>query len=109
MHAWQPGDATGKLVGVRLPAEDSALHDHRQPSITCSYYAANFVLTLRLVTASVALPHVVHAVALASAIIDRLVHRGQVVSLKGPSWRIKDRPLLGDPPATSTAEGGPDA
>ena len=29
MHAWQPGDATEKLVGVRLPLRDSALRDQR--------------------------------------------------------------------------------
>jgi hypothetical protein len=31
-------------------------------------------------------------VSLAAALIDRLLHHGQVVYLKGPSWRTRDRP-----------------
>lgn len=32
---------------------------------------------------------------LAAAIVDRLLHHGQVFYLKGPSWRTKDRPPTG--------------
>jgi DNA replication protein DnaC len=41
---------------------------------------------------------VVQDVSLAAAIVDRIVHHGQVFYLKGPSWRAKDRPELGGPP-----------
>lgn len=34
-------------------------------------------------------------VSLAAAIIDRLLHHGQVFYLKGPSWRLKGMPLSG--------------
>ena len=40
---------------------------------------------------------VVQDVSLATAIVDRIVHHGQVFYLKGPSWRAKDRPELGGP------------
>ncbi len=40
---------------------------------------------------------VVQDVSLAAAIVDRIVHHGQVFYLKGPSWRAKDRPELGGP------------
>lgn len=40
---------------------------------------------------------VVQDVSLAAAIVDRIVHHGQVFYLKGPSWRAKDRPDLGGP------------
>ena len=52
-------------------------------------------------------PQLVHDVALASAIIDRLVHRGQVFYLKGPSWRTKDRQLPGEPAPASAADAAP--
>jgi DNA replication protein DnaC len=42
---------------------------------------------------------VVQDVSLAAAIVDRIVHHGQVFYLKGPSWRAKDRPDVGGPPA----------
>lgn len=37
----------------------------------------------------------VQDVSLAAALIDRLLHHGQVFYLKGPSWRTKDRPESG--------------
>jgi DNA replication protein DnaC len=38
--------------------------------------------------------HVVQDVSLAAALVDRLLHHGEVFYLKGPSWRTKDRPTL---------------
>jgi DNA replication protein DnaC len=35
---------------------------------------------------------IVQDVSLAAALVDRLLHHGQVFFLKGPSWRTKDRP-----------------
>jgi DNA replication protein DnaC len=32
-------------------------------------------------------------ISLAAALVDRLMHHGQVFYLKGPSWRTKDHPL----------------
>lgn len=43
---------------------------------------------------------IVQDVSLAAAIVDRLLHHGQVFYLKGPSWRTRDRPL----PTASTEE-----
>ena len=37
----------------------------------------------------------VQDMSLAAAIVDRLLHHGQVFYLKGPSWRTKDRPQTG--------------
>jgi len=37
----------------------------------------------------------VQDMSLAAAIVDRLLHHGQVFYLKGPSWRTKDRPPTG--------------
>jgi len=34
--------------------------------------------------------HIVQDVSLAAALVDRLMHHGQVFYLKGPSWRTKD-------------------
>jgi DNA replication protein DnaC len=45
---------------------------------------------------------VVQDASLAAAVVDRLVHHGQVFYLKGPSWRTKDRLDLG-PTATEAA------
>jgi DNA replication protein DnaC len=45
---------------------------------------------------------IVQDTSLAAAVVDRLVHTGQVFYLKGPSWRTKDRPDLG-PTATEAA------
>ena len=35
----------------------------------------------------------------AAAMIDRLVHHAEILSLKGDSYRLKDRDLGGRPPA----------
>lgn len=39
---------------------------------------------------------IVQDVSLAAAIVDRLMHHGQVFYLKGPSWRTRGRPEPGD-------------
>jgi DNA replication protein DnaC len=44
---------------------------------------------------------ITHDVSLASAIIDRLLHHGEVFYLKGPSWRLKGR----SPDLASDTEG----
>lgn len=44
-----------------------------------------------------------HDTSLAAAIVDRLLHHGQVFYLKGPSWRTKDRTPTG---ASGTESGG---
>ncbi len=36
--------------------------------------------------------HIVQDVSLAAALVDRLMHHGQVFYLKGPSWRTRGRP-----------------
>jgi DNA replication protein DnaC len=36
---------------------------------------------------------IVQDISLAAALVDRLMHHGQVFYLKGPSWRTKDHPL----------------
>jgi len=36
---------------------------------------------------------IVHEVSLAAAVVDRLMHHGQVFYLKGPSWRLRGRSL----------------
>jgi DNA replication protein DnaC len=46
--------------------------------------------------------HIVQDVSLAAALVDRLMHHGQVFYLKGPSWRTKDRPTLASPEAGAT-------
>jgi DNA replication protein DnaC len=38
---------------------------------------------------------IVHDVSLAAAVVDRLMHHGQVFYLKGPSWRMRGRSLDG--------------
>ncbi len=38
---------------------------------------------------------IVHDVSLAAAVVDRLMHHGQVFYLKGPSWRLRGRSLDG--------------
>jgi DNA replication protein DnaC len=48
--------------------------------------------------------HIVQDVSLAAALVDRLMHHGQVFYLKGPSWRTKDRPT---PAATEASAGAP--
>ena len=39
---------------------------------------------------------VVQDVSLAAAIVDRIVHHGQVFYLRGPSWRVKGRAADGE-------------
>lgn len=46
---------------------------------------------------------IVQDASLAAAVVDRLVHTGQVFYLKGPSWRTKDRSDLS--PVTTDAAG----
>jgi DNA replication protein DnaC len=41
----------------------------------------------------------------AAAMIDRLVHHAQILSLKGDSYRLRDRDLGGRPPAQTTTTG----
>jgi len=38
---------------------------------------------------------IMHDVSLAAAVVDRLMHHGQVFYLKGPSWRMRGRSLDG--------------
>ena len=48
-----------------------------------------------IITSNKSLPEwaaVVQDVSLAAALVDRLMHHGQVFYLKGPSWRTRDRP-----------------
>ena len=47
---------------------------------------------------------VVQDVSLAAAIVDRLLHHGEVFYLKGPSWRVKERAADGE--RAPTAEAG---
>jgi DNA replication protein DnaC len=52
--------------------------------------------------------HIVQDVSLAAALVDRLMERGQVFYLKGPSWRTKDLPTaLATPLAGTPSESGP--
>ena len=39
---------------------------------------------------------IVQDVSLAAALVDRLMHHGQVFYLKGPSWRTKDQPAVAE-------------
>jgi hypothetical protein len=41
----------------------------------------------------------------AAAMIDRLVHHAEILSLKGDSYRLRDRDLGGRPPARDPATG----
>ena len=63
-----------------------------------------------IITSNKSLPewaHLVQDVSLAAALIDRLLHHGQVFYLTGPSWRTKDRPAALAAPPQSLA-GVPD-
>jgi DNA replication protein DnaC len=52
--------------------------------------------------------HIVQDVSLAAALVDRLMERGQVFYLKGPSWRTKDLPTaLATALPETTPESGP--
>ncbi len=46
---------------------------------------------------------VVQDVSLAAALVDRLMHHGQVIYLKGPSWRTRGRPDTGGNPHEASA------
>jgi DNA replication protein DnaC len=48
---------------------------------------------------------IVQDVSLAAALVDRLLHHGQVFYLKGPSWRTKDRPEASPRTDAPAAEG----
>jgi DNA replication protein DnaC len=41
---------------------------------------------------------IVQDASLAAAIVDRLLHHGEVFYLKGPSYRLKDKTPTGEPP-----------
>jgi len=45
---------------------------------------------------------IVQDVSLAAALVDRLMHHGQVFYLKAPSWRTRGQ-TVGQPPATEVA------
>jgi DNA replication protein DnaC len=47
---------------------------------------------------------IVQDVSLAAALVDRLLHHGQVFYLKGPSWRTKDHPAAAPPAITPATE-----
>jgi DNA replication protein DnaC len=52
---------------------------------------------------------IVQDASLAAALVDRILHHGEVFYLKGPSWRVKGRGVDGEPhvtPTTSTARRG---
>jgi DNA replication protein DnaC len=46
---------------------------------------------------------IVQDVSLAAALVDRILHHGQVYYLKGPSWRVKDRTPDGGSAAEASA------
>src|SRR5438067_2346378 len=46
---------------------------------------------------------VVQDVSLAAAIVDRLLHHGQVFYLTGPSWRVRERAADGESPPTEAS------
>jgi DNA replication protein DnaC len=50
---------------------------------------------------------IVQDASLAAAIVDRILHHGDVFYLKGPSWRLKGRALDDLPSATPTSTTGP--
>jgi DNA replication protein DnaC len=56
-----------------------------------------------IITSNKSLPEwaaVVQDASLATALVDRLLHHGDVFYLKGPSWRLRGRSLDGDTPPT---------
>jgi DNA replication protein DnaC len=62
-----------------------------------------------LITSNKSLPEwasVVQDASLATALIDRLLHHGEVFYLKGPSWRLKGRAPLADPTVDQPAPAG---
>ncbi len=57
---------------------------------------------------------IVQDASLAAALVDRILHHGEVFYLKGPSWRLKGRSPEGEPVAAASAtnngtDGGLDA
>lgn len=46
---------------------------------------------------------IVQDVSLAAAVVDRILHHGEVFYLKGPSWRVKDRTPDGGPTEEASA------
>ncbi len=55
-----------------------------------------------LITSNKSLPEwatVLQDASLATALVDRLLHHGEVFYLKGPSWRVRGRSLDGDTPS----------
>jgi len=59
-----------------------------------------------IITSNKSLPEwaaVVQDASLATALVDRLLHHGDVFYLKGPSWRLKGRTPEGERVTTSTA------
>jgi DNA replication protein DnaC len=50
---------------------------------------------------------IVQDVSLAAALVDRLLHHGQVFYLKGPSWRTKDHPVAAEAMSPSPTEETP--
>jgi len=48
---------------------------------------------------------IVQDASLAAALVDRILHHGDVFYLKGPSWRVKDRSP--DDPGTTTTQAAP--
>jgi len=72
----------------------------------CIFHAdqARANMSARLLTSNKSLTEwatITHDVSLASAIIDRLLHHGEVFYLNGPSWRLKGR----SPDPASDTEG----
>lgn len=64
--------------------------------------AARYERRPTIITSNKSLPEwaaVVQDASLATAIVDRILHHGDIFYLKGPSWRLKGRPLE-DPHAT---------
>jgi DNA replication protein DnaC len=69
--------------------------------------AARYERRPTIITSNKSLPEwgaVVQDASLATAIIDRLLHHGDIFYLKGPSWRLKGR-ALEDPHATPRTGG----
>ncbi len=59
-----------------------------------------------IITSNKSLPEwatVVQDVSLAAALVDRLMDRGQVFYLKGPSWRTRGLPVTVGPAAAAAA------
>jgi DNA replication protein DnaC len=44
---------------------------------------------------------------LASAALDRLLHRSTIINIRGESYRLKEKRQAGQPPMTNNHSGGP--